>query len=238
MTEPRDPQLVAREALALTMLKDAVVDAIDTRRAEITATWTPGSKQAIVLPNDVNPAKPVKVGEVRCDNGAVTARVADDDAWTAWVAQHHPAEVIEQAPSTTGWALDDESRAAIDAAAEDWHSAQEGRLDGFGGFGSDPARAFLDVLEQAGYTLTPVERVPGRRQVARSFEDAVLKRSKEAETPVTPDGEVPDGIEVGTAVHKSVIVPSKDDALRERYIATIRREMPELIGANPPEEKD
>jgi hypothetical protein len=86
MTYDATRAAVTRAAVLATLIKE--VQAADKAvRAEVLAGLNPGDRLNGVLPGGQ------LAGRVRVDPGPRTAYVADEAAFTAWVAQHHPTEV-------------------------------------------------------------------------------------------------------------------------------------------------
>lgn len=231
---PLGPQELAEEIMALTVLKDAVIIELDARRA-LVAAWTPGTKHTAVLPNETQPNKPRKVGEVRCDGGAVTARIKDREVWEKWVGEHAPHNLVVQAAQQLRWALDNESMEAVSDAVVAAQAVGDPNDPWSVADPSARAQAFLNALELAGYTLAKSVPIPERRVVMPNYEQETLKISKDAGTPVAPGGELPEGIEVETAPGKPYVTVGKDDDMRLEFLSELfdRGRVPQIAGVTP-----
>jgi hypothetical protein len=222
---------VAAELGALTILKDAVAEAIDDRRNTVRG-WQPGSKHALTLPNPDRPTHPIKVGEVRLDGGQSVAAVTDREAWTAWVAEHVPHNVLPRPASRTAWTLD---RASAEALVRGADLADADLADDPWADTLERARFMLDALEGAGYTLTKVQTTPEGREVASAWEQEVLKASKAAGRPTVtlPSGEVlePAGITVTDSDPRPYVTVTKDPRTRVTFLDAVRDQLPGALPA-------
>lgn len=230
---PVDPAgAVAAELGALTILKDAVAEAIDDRRNTVRG-WQPGSKHTLTLPNPDRPTHPIKVGEVRLDGGQSVAAVTDRAAWLEWNRQHSPHNVHHYYESRRGWALTNASAEALCAAAEADADPWADPLE--------RARRILDALEAAGYTLATVETEPAHDEVEPAWEETVLKASKAAGRPTValPSGEVlePDGITVTDSDPRPYVTVTRDPRTRATFLDAVRDQLPGALPAQlaPPD---
>jgi hypothetical protein len=177
------------------------------------------------VPNPDNPDRPFKVGEVRLDGGRGVAKVTDADAWLSWCAEHAGTEVVSYLGGRTAFQLDHDSRRALMKAHLEAISEAERR-----GFDADIPGAFLDGLERAGYTITPVVVTEPRNEVRPAWTDAVLKASQKAGTPVTPHGEIPDGIAVVESAATPYVRVERDEGRRGEFVASKRGRLAEITG--------
>lgn len=217
----RNPDMIARELLALTMLGTRVKQRCDSLRAEV-RDWSVGTKLVAELPNPDDPRVPYKVGEVRCDGGAVVPRVADQGAFEAW-AQDNALDhvVIEKAHCTTAEAPPAYLAGLLGAV----FAAAERRCTG--PFAEDAASVIWDLLRTSGWTLAPVGRVPDRVYVQPGYVQAVMDMSKAQKEPCAPGGLIPDGVVVDIADPKPYVTATKDSALVEAFVATVALPLPE-----------
>lgn len=225
MTSPtQDPATTARELVALTILKDAVAAAIEDRR-RLVEQWEHGTKLTVTMPNAEVPAKPHRVGEVRLDGGQTVAVVADRAAWQAWVQAESPHNIGHTVEGRTAWRLDEDSRAALTDTYVDVLSSED-----HDPWSSSPAERFLRALEDRGYTITPVVVTPAETFVREAYEQQVLKFSQEAGQPVTPDGEIPLGVEVtSNTTGRPYVKVEKDQQVRASWLETARSTLPALL---------
>lgn len=230
-TAPIDPHAAAVQLLALTALANEVADRIADLKSGAVAAWEAGSKQTINLPG-ARPNTFRKVGEVRQDGGHTVAEVVDDAAWFSWASKHTPHNILSTRGGRDHWELDDPSRTAVQQGIEAALAESEA-------FDRDEPAAFLEALEAHGYTLAPVVVREPQHIVAESWTQAVLKASHDAKTPVTPDGEIPDGIAVSVAPPRPVVVltAKKDPGLVAEWIDTVRTEVPAIAGIITPTEE-
>lgn len=212
---------MAMETAALTMLADAVKAELDKRRAEV-AEWPQGAREIVHLPNPDDPNLPVKVAEVRCDGGQKVAVVRDRAAWLAWCEHNSAHNVATTAGGRSAWKLDGPSAEAL---VEAHNAATHAVAKDDPWTTPDPvttAAAMLQALEAAGYTLDPVTVIEPETVVLAGWEDATLKASQAAGSPVCPDGQIPDGIHVDTSPGKPYVKVEKPPALRAQWIAHAR----------------
>lgn len=211
------PEQTARELLLLRLLRDKVNDETEDRRAEVEG-WSVGSKQVINLPNPDRPNRPHKVGEVRLDKGATVAVVRDRKAWEAWARENSPHNVVIQPAGYTVNDVPSTDEADALSAALKAAESQAAR------FAPDYPGAMWRALRDAGWTLSRAEELPERTVVLPAWETLVLNTSKEAGEPVTPDGQIPAGIEVSSAPGKAYITATKNPVLAAQFVAEMRDE--------------
>jgi hypothetical protein len=221
--QPDERRRIAEELALLTVLGDRVKAEADQRRELIATTWAGGDRVNLELPNPGNESRPIKVGTIRADGGQGVGRVSDREAWEAWCRANYPHNVTHQPASRTST-----EPAALPAIQAAMAAAAAG-----GGFGFDPARAFLEALEHCGYLVAKRADVPERTVVQPSWEKAVLEHTQQAGAPCTPDGTVPEGIEFvpPSKVVKPVVVIGKDDDTRTAFVTANRHRLPELTGS-------
>lgn len=210
------PISVAQELGALTMLASRVKARADQLRLQVT-DWSAGSKHVLTLPNPDVPDDPYKVGEVRCDGGAVTAAVTDPDAFLAWVRLNAPGEVIDQAEKRLA---PDEPPLEVGLLLSE--AFVQAKLRCAGPFAEPAADVIWTVLLEAGWTLAPVEVRKADTFVHPGYVNAVLELSKKAKEPCAPQGLIPGGVTVAIAPAKAYVKVTDDGALQEGFVATLR----------------
>lgn len=220
----RDPAAIARETIALTILRGRIDNRITDLRSEV-ADWTPGVIQPVTLPNPDNPRRPFKVGTVRCDQGRVAAKIDDAEAFEAWAREHSPQNVVIEAAHLSGSnvpppGLLDDLQAAFQAAL----SAESGP------FPIQPCEALWRALRKR-WTVERAEWVEERIYVQPGYVEAVLQLSKDAEEPCAPGGVIPAGVVVDTAPAHAYVQPTKDSAIADGFIDTLRRDQLAALAA-------
>lgn len=83
-----DTKGLAVQAIALKVLGDKVTERAVVVRAELASALDVGDRKTAAL------ADGTKVGSITYANGRVTPRVVDERAFTAWVSENYPDEIV------------------------------------------------------------------------------------------------------------------------------------------------
>ncbi|HJQ00117.1 MAG TPA: hypothetical protein VJ851_00825 [Jatrophihabitans sp.] len=226
VTEPVDvlpaevrpnPDETARRLLALTMLASVVKGKADELRDEIRQGWAVGEKIIATLPNPDDPQQPFKVGEVRCDSGAVVPAVSDPAAFEAWARSNARDHVVVE---PARWPIPAKPSPDLQITLSKLFDTLQRRC--VGPFAESPADVIYEALCSAGWLLTKVEMIPERTVVLPGYVQAVLDMSKAAKMPCAPGGLIPDGVTVRLEDPKPHVSPTRDAALVQAFVESLR----------------